>query len=330
MKTMTAEMPEPTAAAKERRTGVGVSSARDRFAPIKIKNILVALDFSPAAMQAFDYAMTLATELDAKIDLMHVQAPDEACALPGAAHALRECAETATLIQKRLGHLSGEAPPQFWPENCRIRTGHPYEEICKLAGELSSDLIVLGSRGNTGLKRVVLGSTAERVVRFAPCPVLVVRKWKRGDLRIRNILVPTDFSHCAMAGATYGATLAKKLNAKLRLFNVVFPISPALIERVAMNLPIDNTLQMRDARLDMEVLSKRELFEDVACEGVVRSGYITDMICGETDNADLVVISTHGRTGFRHALMGSIAEQVVRYAECPVLVVPSHYAFESK
>jgi nucleotide-binding universal stress UspA family protein len=307
-------------------SAVNIRTGRHRTASVKIQTILVPLDFSRPAMQAFDYAVTLAKKLGAKIEMIHVQLPDEACAAPGAGHLIRECAEATALIHKRLGQLDGEKRPQFWPENCRIRTGHPYEEICKVADELNVDLIVLGSRGNTGLKRVLLGSTTERVVRFAPCPVLVVRKWRRTNLPIRKILVPTDFSQCAMAGAIYAAPLAKALNATMHLFNVVFPISPVLIDRVAMNLPIDNTLAMREARLNMQGLSKLDLFKGVKCRGVVRSGYVIDMICSETAGADLVVISTHGRTGFKHALMGSVAEQVMRYSQCPVLVVPGSHA----
>ncbi len=315
--TTTAEKPPLVS----KRTGLD----QNRAGRIKIESILVPLDFSRPAMQAFDYAVTLAKRFDAQVELLHVQSPDEACAVPGAGHLIRECAERATLIHKRLGQLDGAQKPEFWPEHCRIRAGHPYEEICKVARELNVDLIVLGSRGNTGLKRVLLGSTAERVVRFAPCPVLVVRKWKRTN-PIRRILVPTDFSQCALAGALYAARLAKTLSATMHLFNVVFPISPVLIERVAVNLPIDNTLAMRDARSDMQALSKIDLFKGVKCRGVVRSGYVTDTIRNETANVDLVVMSTHGRTGWRHAVIGSVAEQIVRYAKCPVLVVPSHCA----
>ena len=134
---------------------------------------------------------------------------------------------------KNLREFKPKHRPQFWPENCHVRTGHAYEEICNLARELKIDLIVLASRGNTGLKRIVLGSTAERVVRFSPCPVLVVRQRKRKgtvDLglvtsgkkfRIRKILAPVDFSQCSMAGAMYAAFLSKIFGAKLCLFHAV-------------------------------------------------------------------------------------------------------------
>jgi len=293
---------------------------------IKIKKILVPLDFSRGSMEAYDYAVSLAKKFNAQVEVAHVQLPDEACSVPGAGHLMRECAEAATFVQQRLGQLKPERPAHFWPENCHIRTGQPYQQICRLASEQNIDLIVLGSRGNTGLKRVFLGSTAERVVRFAPCPVLVVRRWKRGDFRIRKILVPSDFSQCAMAGQMYGALWAKRFDAKLRLLYVLFPPAPVLIDRIATNLPTEQTGIPTETKLEMEALTKLDFMEGVKSERKIKIGYATDVICAETDDVDLVVISTHGRSGFQHALMGSVAEQVVRYADCPVLVVPSSHA----
>lgn len=277
-------------------------------------------------MEAFDYARFLAKRFDAEIHLTHIHLPDEACAVPGAGHIIRECAETAALIHKKLKYLEPERPPEFWPQNCHVRVGHPYEEICKLAGELNADLIVLGSRGNTGLKRIFLGSTAERVVRFAPCPALVVRGGKPAKSGIRKILVPTDFSECAMVGLMYGALWAKTFDARLKLLYVLCPAAPVLIDRIATNLPSEQMSIPADTKLEMEALTKLDFMEGVTSEPKIRVGHPIDAICGESDDVDLVVISTHGRTGFKHALLGSVAEQVVRYAECPVLIAPSHCA----
>ncbi len=310
-------LPEKSSAVRER-----VALDAPRAARIKIKKILVPLDFSPGSMEAFDCATLLAKQFEAEIQLTHIQLPDEACAVPGAGHLIRECAEAATLIHKKLEYLVTERPRPAWPENCHIRVGHPYEEICKLARELDVDLIVLGSRGNTGLKRVFLGSTAERVVRFAPCPVLVVRRRKMAKSGIRKILVPTDFSQCAMAGTMYGALWARTLDAKLRLFYVLYPAAPVLIDRIATNLPEQIGIPA-DVELEMKALTQLDLMQGIKCESRIKIGYPVGAICAESDDVDLVIISTHGRTGFKHALMGSVAEQVVRYAECPVLVVPS-------
>lgn len=298
-------------------------SDRQRVEPIKIKTILVPLDFSRASMEALDYVVALAKKFAAAIHLVHVTAPDEA-AVPGAAHLMRQTAESLAFARERPAETHEKHVAPFWPANSHVRTGQPYQEICDLAREIDADLIVLATRGNTGLKRILLGSTAERVVRFTPCPVLVVRRHKSAQLRISKILVPTDFSQCAIAGETYAALWAKTFGARLLLLHAVLPPAPVLNGRVGASLPADNLTVIANARLDMEASTKLDLMEGVKCETEVRMGYAVDEICNETDNVDLVVISTHGRTGIKHALIGSVAEQVVRYAKCPVLVVPSH------
>lgn len=304
-------------------------SDRCHAAQIKIKTILVPLDFSCPSMVALDYAVELARSFAATIHLLHVTSPDEA-APTGSAHLMRETAESLMSAHEKLAQAPEKHPSSFWPANSHIRSGEPFQEICNQAREIGADLIVLATRGHSGLTRILLGSTAERVVRFAPCPVLIVRRWKRGELWLRRILVPTDFSRCAMAGLTYGALWARSFAAKLHLLYVQFPAAPVLIDRVATNLPTEQMGVPMDTQMEMEALAKLDLLEGVKCESEIKIGYPVDTICGETDQVDLVVISTHGRGGLKHALMGSVAEQVVRYAECPVLVVPSHCAFESK
>lgn len=305
--------------------------------PIAIKSILVPLDFSRAAMQALDYATQLAEQFDAKIHLMHVQMSDETLAEPGAGHLMRECAESVAFLRGKLGAIQPDRPPLFWPENCHIRMGRPYEEICELGRELQVDLVVLASRGNSGLKRIFIGSTAERVVRFAPCPVLVVRQRKRlgnyslgllttkKKFPIRKILAPVDFSPCSMAGTMYAAFLARTLKAKLCLFHNVQSPAPAVIEGMPLDLLGKGDDDLAQARLDMQGLTKLDFFDDVKCVTEIRTGNVVEQICAETRRPDveLAVISTHGRTGFNRMVLGSVAEQVVRYAECPVLVVPS-------
>ena len=108
--------------------------------------------------------------------------------------------------------------------------------------EIEADLIVLPTRGLSRLKHVLLGSTAERVVRYAPCPVLIPRgagfksiTWNGAagttGFKLRKILVPVDFSNCSLAGVKYAARLAKDTGATLRLFHVVFPYTQAFAVR---------------------------------------------------------------------------------------------------
>ena len=314
--------------------------ARNAQFPVKIKTILVPLDFSRASMQVVSYAVSFAKKFGATLHLLYVSPPDEASAIPGAGHLLRECGEAVALAHERLAGVQQKHARAFWPENCHVRNGHPYREIGALAREIEADLIVLATRGHTGLKRVLLGSTAERVVRFAPCPVLVVRERKRKggvplglvttnrELAIRKILVPVDFSECAITGAMYAALLAKTFDAKLQLFHAVRPPVPVVLDRVTANMSGQDKISLANAREEMQALTKLDFMRDVRYETEIRTGHAVDEICAAASrpDVDLLVTSTHGRTGFNRALLGSVAEQVVRYAESPVMIVPSRCA----
>lgn len=150
--------------------------------------------------------------------------------------------------------------------------------------------------------------------------------------RVRKILAPVDFSPCSMAGAMYGAFMSKALGATLSLFHVVPPHPATLIERASVDLSAVNCQNLRKARLNMKALGELDFLRDTKCGVEIRLGDPVTEICGETKehNVDLVVISTHGRDGFKRMLLGSVAEQVVRQAECPVLVVPGRCATDGR
>ena len=282
-------------------------------------------------MQALEYAIPLADEFEAAIHLVYVQPADDLAEIPGAARLMLNYADAIAAMQERFGPIERKHDVKFWPEACHLSSGRPYEEICKFAREIAADLIVIPTRGYTGLKRVLLGSTTERVIRHAPCPVLVLRRAKviaRDSNRFakRKVLVPVDFSKASLAGLTYAGRLARTTGASLRLLHVVFPY-PQVIGFDRMGS--DATPLAQSARAgaagELAKLERIPLLRGVSCETEVRVGSPVEEICSETGRADidLVVTSTHGRSGFQRALLGSVAEQVVRYAKCPVLVVPT-------
>jgi nucleotide-binding universal stress UspA family protein len=331
MKTIIEEGEPPIRAS---RTPRPVAKPRERA--LQIKTILVPLDFSRASMQALKYAIPLAEEFEATIHLVHVQPADELTAISRAGGLMLNCADAIALMQDRLNEVQRKQD-RFWPDNCHVVSGRPFEQICKLAREIEADLIVLPTRGLSRLKHVILGSTAERVVRYAPCPVLVLRGAKYKSItwngatgtarfKLRKILVPVDFSKCSVAGVKYAARLAKDTGAVLRLLHVVFPYAQAFaMDRVGADVtPLIKTAKAT-AREEMGELTRLSILAGVPCETEIRTGSAIDEICGETsrDDIDLVVTSTHGRTGFKRAVIGSVAEHVVRYAECPVIIVPS-------
>jgi nucleotide-binding universal stress UspA family protein len=327
------------------QTGASRVSTRDvnlaeREQALQIKIILVPLDFSRASMQALKHTIPLAEEFKAAIHLVHVQPTDELTAISRAGHLMLNCADAIALMQDRLAEVQEKHDVRFWPDNCHVVSGRPFEEICKLAREIEADLIVLPTRGHGGLKHVVLGSTAERVVRYAPCPVLVPRGARYESSLLDNavdslafklgkILVPVDFSRCSLAGVKYAAGLARRTGASLRLLHVVFPYTQVLgMDRVGADVPPLIETAAAAAREELSALAQMNFLRGVPCETEVRSGSAIDVICGETGqpDIDLVVTSTHGRAGFKRALLGSVAEHVMRYAECPVIIVPSRAA----
>jgi nucleotide-binding universal stress UspA family protein len=310
-------------------------------AALQIKTILVPLDFSHASMHALKYTIALAEEFKAAIHLVHVQPADEFTALSNAGHLVMNCADAIALMQDRLAEVQEKHDVKFWPDNCHVVSGKPYEEIVKLARELHIDLIVLPTRGHSGLKRIALGSTAERVVRFAGCPVLIPRgakfnalTWsteRAGKFSPRQILVPVDFSDCSLAGLKYAALLAKRFNAKLRLFHAIYPYNEMFQRDRAGHTPPLIEIARAHAKEEIDRMRRFDFMHGISCETEIRVGTVVDEICesGEA-NADLIVTSTHGRTGFKHAMLGSVSEHVVRYAECPVLVVPSRGQFHDE
>ena len=343
MKTKTAGGEPPIAPDLSRASRARVTRGRTSPAgdSLQLKTILVPLDFSTASMRALKYTVPLAESFKAAIHLVHVQPADELTAISRAGNLMLDCADAIALMQDRLAEIERTHEVQFWPDNCHVLSGRPYQEICRLAGEIDAGLIVLPTHGYTGLKHVVLGSTAERVVRFAPCPVLVLRGTKyqttvlddasgNAEFRLGQILVPVDFSNRSLAGVRYAARLARSTGASLRLLHAVYPYAQVIaFDRMGSSSESVIQIATETAEEQMTMLKARKFLRDLGCETEVRVGPAAEVISSSSQQLgiDLIVTSTHGRTGFKRALLGSVAEQVVRYAECPVITVPSRGRF---
>jgi nucleotide-binding universal stress UspA family protein len=242
-------------------------------------------------------------------------------------------ADLLKYASSQLVDLKGRAEPRGIVVTTRVATGIPSEEVITAAQAEDSDLIVVGTRGKTGLAHVLLGSTAERVIRGAPCPVLAVRtepadtEQEEGALSrpvtLERILVPVDFSDCSFDALEFAAVVAQQAKASLLLLHVLEPVSYGL----------DFTLgQSRTRHAEVESWTKR--LEELASslkvtqlpvESRLRGGLPADSILdsAQTQPCDLIIMGTHGRRGISHALSGSVAEAVLRKARCPVLTVRS-------
>jgi|SRR5215470_6781521 len=152
----------------------GTPDARNRG--MQIRRILVPVDFSAQADAAFEYALDLARKLDAQLTLLHVfQVP--AFAFPDASVPLpaQTLIEVQNASRAQLVKLEARAREGRVAASSLLREGAPFVEIVRAARSESADLIIMGTHGRTGLRHALMGSTAEKVVRKAPCAVLVVR-----------------------------------------------------------------------------------------------------------------------------------------------------------
>jgi len=166
-----------TTSGRTRQLGAGRRS-------LAIKSILVPIDFSRPSLKALDYAIPFAQEFGARVTLLHVMepavTPDFASSFP----LMMETDELVAKLKERLEQVAMQRAikPPLMGKPIVIQ-GRSFHEIAMAAKSLKADLIIIATHGHTGLKHTLLGSTTERVVRYAPCPVLVVRQREHEFIR---------------------------------------------------------------------------------------------------------------------------------------------------
>jgi len=150
----------------------------------QLQTVIVPVDFSSFSDKALDYAVVFAQQFGASLVLLHVVEPmvypENYLTVPAVSDDINTSLMKAgeEKLAAQCAHFNGESVSV----KPMTRLGRPYVEITEAAKELEADLIVLATHGHTGLKHVLLGSTAERVVRHAPCPVLTVRGPEHEDI----------------------------------------------------------------------------------------------------------------------------------------------------
>jgi nucleotide-binding universal stress UspA family protein len=152
-------------------------------------------------------------------------------------------------------------------------------------------------------------------------------------MQIRTILLPTDFSECGNYALSYAASLARKFDASIICVHVIEPMVPTVgYSGMTEPLPIaDITDQLEDsAERELPKIAQREECTGLEIEELIVHGEAAAEIVrvAKDRNVDLIVISSHGRTGLGRILFGSTAEAIVRHASCPVLVVKPSQAEE--
>jgi nucleotide-binding universal stress UspA family protein len=221
----------------------------------------------------------------------------------------QQCREALAEQARQAGIAEGELQGQS------VRRGAPHRMLADLAEEIGADLLVVGATGGGRLHRR-LGSTTDRVLRRAHCPVLVVR----GSLAVppKKVLAPVDLSPLSAESFERGLGVLSGLGTGTK----VVPEIEALF--VLSVLERQTSFELTPEQIDRLAAEKLESFVAARAERKVRTGNTREEIFAEIASyrPDLVLLGTHGLGGFDRFAIGSVAADVVREAPCSVLVVP--------
>ncbi|MDD5390352.1 MAG: universal stress protein [Gallionellaceae bacterium] len=267
----------------------------------RFDNLLLATDGDEVSAGAVRVALHMADRCGAKLTVMHMARTlrDYAMFNPDG---VRQAEDEGHAILKEVERQAGTACVNCAPV---LRYGEePVHEIAAQAEESQADVVIMGRRGVHWLERLMLGEAAARVVGHVHCSVLVVPKesgmWDKG------ILLAVDGSRFADAASVAAANLARRCGL------------PVTVLSVCAN--DDLKCEMVQAMADRVRDLLRQ--EGVAADSVVKEGNPAQAIVAAAaeNDCDLIIVGSHGRTGLDRLLMGSVSQQVVIQAKCPVLV----------
>lgn len=295
---------------------------------LRINKVIFPTDFSACAERAFAHAAFLALHYEATLHVLHV------AVLPGAEQddwkrraqePYVEAVDLAGYMRDLCGELETTIPIVYAREaDLSAAMG-----ILSYARQQDADLIVMGTHGRRGLDHVLMGSVAEEVVRTALCPVFTIGLGAPETPRhaIRRILVPVDFSEYGGPALAYAKDLAAVYQAQLDLLHVVEEVG--LPSAYGSGNPVRFTVSMSElqanSRHALSAIGKQILSDEVPFEvhALIGNAALDLVDFVDLHDIDLIVMTTHGRTGIRRLVIGSVAEKVVRMAPCPVFTVKS-------
>jgi nucleotide-binding universal stress UspA family protein len=293
--------------------------------------MLLATDGSPNSQQAAEVAAQIAKSFGSKVTVL--------CAIPsisGKAAPLEgeyysrlinkadDNADRAASVFKKAGvAVSEREVPQ---DRASV-----VETIVEYAEQEKTGLIVMGTRGLGGFKRAAMGSVSSGVSAHSPCATLVVRprgKDEDAGLAIKRVLLALDSSENAQRALEAAVELARGLKAELRIAHVVY--IPTLFWSMGVPGAVVPTDKIEEdaERSARELVDKAVKFAKDSGVAEVKEELVTDLVSpyqgivqlAEHDDADLIVIGTRGNGGFKKLLLGSVANSVLHYAGCSVLV----------
>lgn len=283
----------------------------------RYRKILVAIDGSETSMHALRESFKLAYNEGSWITVVSVVPPYTGdLSLVGVGNvlqALRSPCQTALTKAMEIAKSDGALIKTVCEE------GEPYERIVDLAEAENCDLIVVGRKGRSALERVLIGSVAARVIGHGQCDVLVVPE--KSTIGWQRILIATDGSKYSNVAAEKAINFAKSYGGELKVISIVevpssvYGIAPGAVEDM-----------IKQAKGYVEDIRKKAEATGIKAEtSIIEGEEAYQKICelAREQNINTIFLGSHGRTGLKRLLMGSVAEKVIGYSPCPVLVARS-------
>lgn len=289
-------------------------AAQVKLSRIAISKIVLATDFSAQSQNALKCAISLAKRYESNLFLVHAISEEALLTAEEVWPALVDTAQRNA--EKSMARLEQDKDLRSLPHEVVMQAGETWAVLSRLVSDQTIDLIVMGTHGSGGIDKLMLGSTAEKVVRHATCPVLTVGPRVRllSLERFSSILYATDFSSGSLRALNYALSLAKEDRAELTMLHIIesLPVSDGEFiewerrdrEQLRQLVPTDIDLPFQP-EMEVEV-------GDPAAE-IVR--------LADARNAELIVMGSHRSGAVSTHLPWTTLHHVLQHAHCPVLTV---------
>lgn len=279
---------------------------------IHFKNILFATDFSDCSKEALAYVTGLARRFGSKVHLCHVVTPSQlVIGAPEAAPYLYEAQLQNSA--EALNDLQHSSEMRELSVSTFLGSGSLEDELTKAIADNHVDLVVVGTHGRTGIRRLVLGSAAESICKIAPCPVLTVGPdaINQEKLGFRHILVPTDFSEHSTEILPYVMDIAREYGSSITFLHVIPSDAGVNVSARLLAEDARRTLKRAFAK-ECEECKPQFLIEfGETAEGILRAA--------RESKADLIAMGTKNTFAPGIHLRPGVAYRVMAAAQCPVL-----------
>ena len=294
---------------------------------VEIGRILCPVDFSDFSGRALHHAMAMARWYGARLTVLNVVVDLPTLDVPPIE--LTDADRQQLLMDMR--RLAGQPPPDLSIDFLVRESPDVRREILDQVAALKANLVVIGSHGRGGFEKLLLGSVAERVIRKAACPIMVVPRGApdaagAAPAHVSRILCPVDFSSASVRALDYAMDIQAKASAQLTLIHVI-EVPPELRAHAtpAGDLNVDQIRAAAEAEClqQLRSLVPEHVRRQRGIETAVPEGAAYDQILrmAAAQKSDLIVMGVHGRGAIDLMMFGSNTARVIRTATCPVLVV---------